>query len=62
MQDLENWWPKVKKDGYLTGHDYEVYEIKRFGVFDAVNLFCKKYNLQIAYLSDMHYADWAIKK
>ena len=36
-EDLALWWPKVKKGGFLSGHDYIVRE--SFGVVQAVNEF-----------------------
>lgn len=32
-RDIQNYWPKLKKDGVLLGHDYH----KKFGVMQAVN-------------------------
>lgn len=49
-QDLEAWLPKIKKGGFLCGHDYSDTESTRKkgdGVFAAVNDFCKKYNLSV---------------
>lgn len=51
-QDLESVYPKVKKGGYIMGHDYEMNMNKAqhyydFGVKKAVDEFCKKYNLNI---------------
>lgn len=32
-RDIKNYWPKLKKDGVLLGHDYH----RKFGVMQAVN-------------------------
>ena len=71
-KDIDNWWPKVKKNGYLCGHDYElknpgIIEVKR-----AVDEFIKSNNLELYYkgIGDDKTnksawdgpSDWAIKK
>jgi hypothetical protein len=38
--DLKNWFPKIKKGGYILNDDY-----KWEGVNQAVNLFCKENNI-----------------
>jgi O-methyltransferase len=48
-QDLELSYLKVKKGGFIMGHDYCN---KNFpSVVSAVNEFCKKYNLEIKYIT-----------
>ena len=37
--DLERWWPKLKKGGVFAGHDYMVDLIHRCGVKKAVDEF-----------------------
>jgi hypothetical protein len=51
--DLEMSYLKVKNGGYIMGHDYEQNfekskNLYKFGVSQAVNEFCKKYNLEIS--------------
>ena len=51
-KDLDIAIKKVKKGGYIMGHDYEMNMDKAktyysFGVKQAVDEFCEKYNLQI---------------
>jgi hypothetical protein len=54
-QDLRLWYPKVRKGGILSGHDYHQNMI---GVVMAVNEFCDEYKLKI-----MHsITDWWVKK
>lgn len=43
--DLEAWFPKVRKGGIVSGHDYVAY--KDFGVVEAVDLFCKEHGYTI---------------
>ena len=40
MKDLNAWWPKIKKGGFLSGDDYSLYDLKgveAFGVERALN-------------------------
>lgn len=49
-QDLEAWFPKIKKGGFLCGHDYSNTEAvikKGDGVYAAVNDFVAKVGLQV---------------
>lgn len=50
LQDIEDWYPKVKIGGCLTGDDYRTAFIKRsgvtFGVKKAVQEFAEKNNLK----------------
>lgn len=43
MEDCEVWWPKIKRGGFLCGHDY------RGNVRKAVDDFIKKNNLELYY-------------
>lgn len=50
--DLNAAWPKVKKDGFICGHDLEIYALKAenyyvFEVKKAVNDFCAKFRQTI---------------
>lgn len=51
LRDLTDWYPKVKKGGFLIGDDYLVKKLKksgvRFGVISAVNEFAKKHSLTV---------------
>jgi len=51
-RDLVDWWPKVKRGGAFTGHDYSHQtrravnrQIIKFGVVEAVDEFVKKNNI-----------------
>jgi len=51
-RDLEICYKKIKPNGWLMGHDYEMNMNKAkynywFGVTDAVNEFCNEYNQKI---------------
>lgn len=48
LQDLELSYLKVKKGGYICGHDY-VYNTE---AQKAVDYFCEKFNLQINYITE----------
>lgn len=37
IQDLKAWLPKVKKGGYLTGDNYEVFEPHKYGTIEGVH-------------------------
>lgn len=39
MNDINAWFPKVRKGGIVSGHDYCRY-LEHFGVIEAVNEFC----------------------
>lgn len=44
LQDLTVWFPKIKNNGFITGHDYGPAHL---GVVDAINKFIIEYNLSI---------------
>ena len=68
-QDIIDWYPKVKKEGILCGHDYkavrnirtkegEILKLK-YGVIEAVDKFTKEKNLEFFILKPIV---WAIIK
>lgn len=69
MLDLKCWYPKVKVNGYIMGHDYldctmwesslmpTVFEVK-----SAVNGFALINNLIVTVIPDNHYPSWYMKK
>lgn len=62
-EDLELWWPKVKKGGILSGHDYA--DRQNFGVVQAVNEFLVQHQLYFSHLTKEQehiYDSWAIQK
>jgi len=63
LRDIVDWYPKIKKGGFIIGDDYRHYKTKYTGVvfkvIEAVNDFAKKYNLQVYELPRY---GWAIIK
>lgn len=57
--DLKSYMPKLKKGGFMAGHDYFNYD--NFGVIEAVDEFCKKYNYEMVVLNNDGF-DWALLK
>jgi hypothetical protein len=45
--DIEAWFPKVRKGGIVSGHDYVKYS--DFGVIEAVDEFAKKHNITLEF-------------
>jgi Methyltransferase domain len=60
--DIALWWPKVKKGGFLAGHDYIIRE--HFGVLQAVNEFLRDHNLYFYLLTNEEgrHDSWAIQR
>lgn len=50
LRDIEDWYSKVKKGGFLLGDDYRIYKGRlpniKFEVIEAVNEFTRKNNLK----------------
>lgn len=49
LQDIEDWYPKVKKGRFLIGDDYRMAKLKtgvEFGVIEAVETFTQRNNLK----------------
>lgn len=65
-KDLENSRMKVKNNGYIFGHDYSINKAKTqqnysFGVKQAVDEFCIKYNLNIEGIANDGCTSFCIK-
>ena len=62
MEDLNTWYPKIKKGGYLSGHDYinHVDAFADFEVKKAVDEFAKKHNLELQ-TTEKEMKSWFIK-
>jgi hypothetical protein len=57
--DMENFIKKIKKGGYLGGHDY--FNHPSFGVIQAVDEFCLEYGYEIILLVDESgLGDWLL--
>lgn len=50
--DLEYWFPKVRKGGIISGHDYVKYQ--DFGVIEAVDEFAKEHGYTVLFTEE----DW----
>jgi len=60
LRDLENYWPKVKPGGLISGHDYNT--VGWFGVNEAVKEFMQKNNLHdVLQLSKSRNCYWIYK-
>jgi len=59
VSDLLVWFPKVRKGGVLSGHDYK--SLKKCGVEKAVNEFCDKYGYELTVI-DKKARSWSIIK
>ena len=55
IEDLETWYPKLKKGATMAGHDYNIPDVKR-----AVDEFCENNNLKLE-LIDAENEWWFIK-
>jgi Methyltransferase domain len=71
LEDLNKWYPKLKKGGIISGHDYidgdytlQVGHLVRFGVIDAVSDFRKWFNIpdENFHVSNEQYASFFIFK
>lgn len=56
VEDLNAWWPKLKKGGIFSGHDYfpdtRVWRGKECGVYKAVNEFAVQKNTEVHHVTD----------
>ena len=67
IEELYTWQSKIKKDGYILGHDYISGSFKeghKYGVMEAVTEFCikEKFKLAILTLDYVENNSFAIKK
>lgn len=64
LDDLHAWAPRVKKGGYLCGHDYTESEKAKgmgFGVVSAVNEFCETTGRGVTYTTEEEWPSYAIR-
>lgn len=58
---LEMWWPKIKRGGFMCGHDYDLG--KWPGTFKAVNYFAGHRGLKVEIVhEESGYASWVINR
>lgn len=56
---LDDWYPKLKRGGILSGHDY----CKKYQpTIDAVNAFVDKHNLTLNIINDGDHPSWWVVK
>ncbi len=62
-KDMELWWPKLKKGGVFSGHDYLNGNLinGKFGVKQAVDEFIKKHDLEL-YITHEFWPTWYMLK
>ena len=62
--DLEAWFPKVRKGGIMSGHDYKHFTVHLptgdyvFGIIEALNEFCGKHGYKFNLLDRRKFASW----
>ena len=56
-RDLELYYPKVKRYGFITGDDYSLFE-KRKGLRDAVAETSEKHNMRLILIKNNQYILW----
>lgn len=67
MHDINAWFPKIRKGGIVSGHDYCRY-LEHFGVIEAVNEFCSSNgysDLRLTsndYWNGIEFPSWYFKK
>lgn len=55
LEDINAWFPKVRKGGVVSGHDYiKDYKVQNieFGVWRAVDEFCEKHGYKVELIHD----------
>jgi len=60
IQDLYQWYPKMKKDSVIAGHDY-IDNNDDFGVIEAVDKFCDIYKFEM-FLFNKNGGDYALRR
>lgn len=58
-KDLNDWLPKLKRNGIMAGHDYVAFD--SFGVIPAVDKFCQEHNFEM-FLFNRNGGDFALRK
>lgn len=68
-QDIEDWFPKVREGGIVSGHDYYNFESGRGGVVQAVDEYAAKHGYEVnstGWTKGAHHddkqPDWWIQK
>lgn len=63
-QDIDLWWPKVRRNGIFAGHDYldGIISSGEYGVKTAVDEFASRNNLKTNITLEKDYPTWWIVK
>lgn len=61
LQELENWWPKLKPGGVIAGHDFVDRDVA-FGVKSAVTNFFREKNMKVNVCDSGCCPTWFIEK
>jgi hypothetical protein len=56
LNDLYDWWSRIRSGGVLIGHDYRHDRAGLFGVIAAVTEFCNDFRLQLEMINRNTYA------
>jgi len=66
LSDLNNWYPKLKSNGIMSGHDWnpnpDIEEFDMFGVEKALDEFSKNKNIDLNLTNEQFYKSWFFKK
>lgn len=65
LEDLRAWAPKVKKDGFILGHDYcnhAMAQAQGFGVIEAVNEFIRESGFPMLFLTGEHWPTYMLAR
>jgi len=60
--DLEAWYPKIKRNGIIAGHDYTNKPYFPMGVIQAVDELVEKNNLEMFLIDNDPWHSWALKR
>ncbi|HSS96265.1 MAG TPA: class I SAM-dependent methyltransferase, partial [Terriglobales bacterium] len=61
LADLRAWSKKVKRYGFIFGHDFVQNDALNFGVIEAVHEFCKESNWRLHALTSEEFPSFALR-
>lgn len=61
-KDLEAWFPKIRSNGIIAGHDYTCKPYFPMGVIQAVDEFIEKHDIEMFLIDDDPWHSWAIRR
>lgn len=66
LKDLQNWFPKVKRGGVISGHDWDCHPdhefYHKFGVDGALKSYFKEKIRDVMLTSENYYKSWIYQK